>query len=134
MLCSLSSPLPIGPLSFEDSLKPTLPTHQQQSVVPPPVIQPALDEAGSTLWDVLIQVDQEMASQGVDTSSSDPRPDIEVPAPSASIHPAAGSSSPDIDAVATQIISSSSDTEIDASQFVVQPSSVASPSSSPPDA
>ena len=48
VLPSLTSPLPTGPLRFEDTPQPTVP-EQQQSVVPPSVPVPALDEPDATL-------------------------------------------------------------------------------------
>jgi hypothetical protein len=74
VLTNLTSPLPIGPFCFEDSPHPTVPA-QEPPVVPPAILRPALDEVDPTLQEVLSQVDQEMAAQGVDTSNSHPRPD-----------------------------------------------------------
>ncbi|XP_062230336.1 uncharacterized protein LOC133928068 [Phragmites australis] len=48
VLPSLTSPLPTGPLRFEDTPQLTI-TEQQQPVVPPPVAEPALDEPDATL-------------------------------------------------------------------------------------
>ena len=93
VLPSLTSPLPTGPLRFEDTPQPTVP-EQQQPVVPSSVIVPALDEPDATLQSVQHQIDAVTA---------------------------AAEHSP-----------SSSDSEIDGSQFVVAPSSAASDPSSPP--
>ncbi|XP_062227301.1 uncharacterized protein LOC133925368 [Phragmites australis] len=97
VLSSLTSPLPTGPLHFEDTPQPTV-TEQQQPVVPPPVAEPALDELDATLQSVHHQIDEVTAAMGHSPSSSD--------------------------------------FEVDGSQFVVAPSSAASGPQSPlaPDA
>jgi hypothetical protein len=92
VLPSLTSPLPTGPLRFEDTPQPTV-TKQQQPVMPP-VAEPALDEPDATLQSVQHQIDEVTAAAGHSPSSSD--------------------------------------SEIDGSQFVVAPSSAASDPQSPP--
>lgn len=103
VLPSLTSPLPAGPLSFEDTPQPTVPEQQQPdvsphapqlSVVPSSVAEPALDAPDATLQSVQHQIDEATAAAGHSPSSSD--------------------------------------SEVDGSQFVVAPSSTASgPPSSP---
>ncbi|XP_062197289.1 predicted GPI-anchored protein 58 [Phragmites australis] len=107
VLPSLASPVPTGPLSFEDTPQPTVPEQQQPvvsphapqlSVVPSSVAEPALDAPDATLQSVQHQIDEATAAAGHSPSSSD--------------------------------------SEADGSQFVVAPSSTASgpPSSPAPDA
>ncbi|XP_062179437.1 uncharacterized protein LOC133884057 [Phragmites australis] len=98
---SSTSSSPGSSPSFEDSPQPIV-LAQHPSVEPSSVVQLAFDELDATL--------QQMASQGVDTSSSNPCPDIvstEVPAPSASVQPLAGSLSPVVDTT-VKLVSSNS--------------------------
>ncbi|XP_062193502.1 uncharacterized protein LOC133896880 [Phragmites australis] len=70
VLPSLTSPLPTGPLHFEDTPQPTVP-EPQQPVVPPPVSESALDEPDATLQSVQHQLDEVTAAAGHSPSSSD---------------------------------------------------------------
>lgn len=84
VLPSLTSPIPTGPLSFEDTPQPTVPEQQQPvisphvpqlSVVPSSVAEPALDAPDAALQSVQDQIVEATAAAGHSSSSSDSEAD-----------------------------------------------------------